>query len=280
MADVFHRSNSHSGERVSIMNRFEWLDTATSKIYFRPDRETVRKELTAHLEDLREASGMDEEAAVRAMGDPAEIAEELGRIHRPWWGYVWRLSRVIVYVAAIFAVVGLQANLGRVFYHTRPELPKGDALDTVSWGKEWPVLEKWYPAGTKKVGSYRLSIPMAWLISEKEGISDPEAAQEYPADLMICIRADTWWFWEPCSDDWNMLAANTITDSSGNSYIFTENAQDTREFWCKTWQEPLTTWYLLYLELPAPEDVPDWVDIPIGYGGVTIRVNLSAEVIT
>ena len=262
------------------MNRFEWLDTATCKIYFHPEREAVRKELSDHIEDLREASGMEEDAALRAMGDPAEIADELGRIHRPWWGYAWRLSRVVLLVAVAFAVVGLQSNLGRVFYHPRPVLPKGDAFDVVSWGKEWPVLEKWYPTGVKRVGGYRISVPMAWLISEKEGIADFEAAREYPANLMVCIRADTWRFWEPLSDDWNMLAANTVADSAGNSYIFTEYAEDAPAFWCKTWQEPLTTWYLLYLELPAPEDVPDWVDIPIGYGGVTIRVNLSAGVIS
>ena len=45
------------------MNRLEWLDTATKKILFRPDRKAVRKELEAHLEDLREASGLDEETA-------------------------------------------------------------------------------------------------------------------------------------------------------------------------------------------------------------------------
>ena len=50
------------------MNRLEWLDTATRKISFRPDRKAVRKELEAHFEDLREARGLDEEAAAAAMG--------------------------------------------------------------------------------------------------------------------------------------------------------------------------------------------------------------------
>ena len=45
------------------MNRLEWLDTATKKILFRPDRMAVRKELEAHFEDLREASGLDDEAS-------------------------------------------------------------------------------------------------------------------------------------------------------------------------------------------------------------------------
>ena len=77
------------------MNRLEWLDTATKKILFRPDRKAVRKELEAHLEDLREASGLDEETAVASMGDPAALAEELSRLHRPWWGYLWRASQIV-----------------------------------------------------------------------------------------------------------------------------------------------------------------------------------------
>ena len=77
------------------MNKKDWLDTATKKVLFRPDRKTVRRELEAHLEDLLEASGLDEETAVSAMGDPASLAEELGRLHRPWWGYLWRASQKI-----------------------------------------------------------------------------------------------------------------------------------------------------------------------------------------
>ena len=36
------------------MNEKSWLDTATAKIRFRPDRRAVRRELEAHLEDLRD----------------------------------------------------------------------------------------------------------------------------------------------------------------------------------------------------------------------------------
>lgn len=35
------------------MNRKDWLDTATKKILFRPDRKAVRRELEAHLEDRK-----------------------------------------------------------------------------------------------------------------------------------------------------------------------------------------------------------------------------------
>ena len=69
-----------------------WLDRAAAGIRSRPDREAVRAELEAHLEDKtadlvrifpdlgrQEA----ERQAVEQMGDAEEIGKELARLHRP-----------------------------------------------------------------------------------------------------------------------------------------------------------------------------------------------------
>ena len=83
----------------------KWLDTATKAIRFKPDRREVRAELSAHLEDkaldfqrifpdLTEDEAR-ERAAVE-MGDPEEIGKELAKVHRPWLGYVWRVSQVLL----------------------------------------------------------------------------------------------------------------------------------------------------------------------------------------
>ena len=84
---------------MSASRRY-WLETATKKIRFSGDREAVRRELEGHLLDREErylALGMSEaeaaKAAARDMGDPEEVAEALGRIHAPWWGYLWKISR-------------------------------------------------------------------------------------------------------------------------------------------------------------------------------------------
>ena len=59
------------------MNAEYWLDLATEKIRFLPDRKAVRQELQDHLEDRMEAGkakGLSpyeaEEAATAAMGTP------------------------------------------------------------------------------------------------------------------------------------------------------------------------------------------------------------------
>ena len=33
-------------------------------------------------------------------------------------------------------------------------------------------------------------------------------------------------------------------------------------------------------ELPGPEDVPEWVELSVGYGGGTVRVSLESEVMS
>ena len=82
-----------------------WLDRAAAGIRSRPDREAVRAELEAHLEDKtadpvrifpdlgrQEA----ERQAVEQMGDAEEIGKELAQLHRPWPRYLWQASRVLL----------------------------------------------------------------------------------------------------------------------------------------------------------------------------------------
>ena len=82
-----------------------WLDTAVKKIRFGPDRAAVREELSAHLEDKaldfqRIFPDMTQEEAqeraVSDMGDPMEVGKELAKVHKPWLGWLWRASQVLL----------------------------------------------------------------------------------------------------------------------------------------------------------------------------------------
>lgn len=95
---------------------WSWLDLATAGIRFQPDREAVKEELAAHLEDkiadfqrifsdMTRAEAQDR--AVDQMGDPEEIGRELARIHKPWLGYLWRVSRILVQVMACVAIAAV-----------------------------------------------------------------------------------------------------------------------------------------------------------------------------
>lgn len=87
-----------------------WCKAATVKIRYGPDREAVQTELQAHLEDKYYdlvASGLSsEEAAAKtleSMGSPAEIAPQLGAIHRPWLGYLYTTLKVTAILSALLA---------------------------------------------------------------------------------------------------------------------------------------------------------------------------------
>ena len=72
-----------------------WCAAATADIKYKPDRERVSEELYAHLEDrcaaMTEAGVPEAEAvkqALAAMGSADEVAEQMAKIHRPFWGYL------------------------------------------------------------------------------------------------------------------------------------------------------------------------------------------------
>ena len=119
-----------SGEKTPWQ---EWLSQAVSGIRFAPDREEVRRELLDHLEDKaadlerifpdmtrREA----EEMALYQMGDADVLGKELARIHKPWLGYLWRASRVLLGLALVVLTVELLAALG------------------VAWDLVWPEIDR------------------------------------------------------------------------------------------------------------------------------------------
>ena len=98
----------------------DWLDTAVSGIRFGPDRRAVRCELESHMEDktadLRQVFPdiPEEEAQARAlsaMGDAEVLKKELARVHRPWLGYLWRASQVLMWGAlAVFLLICVSGN--------------------------------------------------------------------------------------------------------------------------------------------------------------------------
>ena len=80
-----------------------WCSQATKKILYRPDREAVYMELYGHLEDRFEAyisegfsTKVAMEKALASMGEPEPVAVQLGSIHRPWLGYLLRLTNIVL----------------------------------------------------------------------------------------------------------------------------------------------------------------------------------------
>ena len=280
------------------MNAEYWLDTATEKIRFRPDRKAVRRELQDHLEDRMEAGkaqGLSpyeaEAAATAAMGDPVSLAEELARVHSPWWGRLWRLSQ---WALAIAVLVTVFSALPRLWEEIRYEMQGPSFPLSVEEGsytreyyadytKEITVPEIWDIDGSVNLGHYRFTVSGAWVEEWTVSGEDP-----YPVrQLVITLQADTWRFWEPLYASQFMILDHMPADSDGNAYGYdvdtAPGADEPLPLFCEAFQRGATTW--LRVELNQTRDmegwsVPDWVDIPVGYGGDVLRVDLSKGVIS
>lgn len=93
-------------------NFTRWCREATWRIRYGPDRAEVYQELMDHLRDHRDAlmaqGAAEEDAAaqaVEAMGSAKEIALELEKIHKPFWGYCLQVCKLILVILLCLCVI-------------------------------------------------------------------------------------------------------------------------------------------------------------------------------
>jgi len=271
----------------------QWLDEATQKIRFTPDRDAVRRELAAHIEDLTDhyaaAGASPEEAEAQAlteMGSASDIAAELGRIHRPWWGWLWQVSRYILLFAAFYALLYSFPNMSsrRIFSDFRPPEPVSYTSETAflvdavqGWAKnpsghyQVEVLEEFKMGGRADWGSYRFTAPVCWT----ETRNWDAGTQHW---LVLYLRCSTWKLWAPASTEVDMVIDpyRSAVDSDGNTYNYYSTSKLVGAGYSGN---PGVTWYRIEIKLPQPE-APDWVEIPLGLGDYTITVNLAKGVVS
>ena len=262
----------------------QWLDAATREIRFGPDRRAVRAELEAHLED----KALDlqrifpdlppEECRRRAeeeMGDAKEIGLELARIHRPWLGYAWLVSKVLIGLACLLLVLAWVPTYDDISF---------DDLNTGSGrGNYW---ELWdfdnlpYPYQGDKSGRYlpgggsgqRMAETWDWNV-QVQGQTVRllrgalwESPQSDRLTLYLYLRLETWKPWERgrLERDWI-----SVTDDLGNLYTLGEEPVRKQE------NDFHASGYGLFhagCELVIPQISPDaqWVRVAYGPGTAPI----------
>lgn len=209
------------------MNGFQWLYIATRGIRFKPDRAAVRAEFAAHLEDKQadlrrifpEMSQEEaERRAVESMGDAWEVRKQLAKIHKPWLGYLWRLSQVLAVVACLWLVSfgvlrGEDAYLGDDGYSELWDVDNlpGTAVmgddDDLRYlpGDDPNQLLALEIGQTEHVAGQNVSLRRAALWQEDDRL-----------ELYLYLRIHTWHFWERgvLRDKWMK-----VTDDRGNCYV-------------------------------------------------------------
>ncbi len=152
-----------------------WCQEATKLIRFSEDRKPVYDELMAHLQDRQQAfmeQGMEtmaaQDTALQAMGSAQKIAPELAKVHRPFWGYAYWITKVCAILCcalAIYMVVGIYGSMihGIATYKADPTtLHPGD-------GGQWEMITQVSSEETVYSDGYWIRVPGAILWEHRTG---------------------------------------------------------------------------------------------------------------
>lgn len=234
-------------------NTMTWLNEATKGIRFGPDRRAVRAELQAHIEDemadlkrifpdipLREA----EQRTVARMGDPEQIGRELARLHKPWLGYLWTVSRVLaaIMVALTLLVCGGQAVEDWTYARRQEKPEEGVAYQDMTlieacyqsgvdpFGPDGPYpkdqsvttirtpLAALRPEDAAQAGGYRFRVEQAGLFRFQDGPEDEGTL------WLFCDLRVLGWPWQPVSLD--AMRRVRAVDSAGREYASSYQVYD------------------------------------------------------
>ena len=266
------------------MTRSEWLDAATARVRFTKDRERVRRELEDHLDDRIDAAreqGMDYPeatiAAVEAMGDPEPLAVELGKVHSPWLGRLWVLSRVLAGFALLVLVLAFFS--GSLWSSLR-----GTLLGYGTWEMEVPPETEdrgglvftrtglWEDLDLGEQGGYHWQVPLAFA----RYYVDPGSGRAVYS-MELHLAAETARFWEPWAQSETILAVEDNTGCRYSGWLPAGGTEPAPYFMANGALDGLgkshATVYIYYM--PDNRDLK-WLDLTIG--DTVLRVDLEGGV--
>lgn len=112
---------------------YKWCETAMGQVRFKPDRGAIRQELEDHYEDhvkdlerVGYAHTLARERALGAMGDPVEVGRALDKVHRPWLGWLWLVSKWAAIVSLLMLALMFFGDSGWQYCFREPAQREGD----------------------------------------------------------------------------------------------------------------------------------------------------------
>ena len=270
-----------------------WLDTASGKVRFPPDRKAVREELRAHLEDKADdlqriypdlSRGEAERMAIEQMGDAGEIGDALAALHHPLLGYLWYGARAALVLALLFTVlfVCLQPrfinDLQDGNWETeRLEIRYKGAEELGSWTAPDPV----------ELDHYILEVPAAARMEESwqlESTGERIGCQSGAIRLRLTAKR----FWNrPEGENLGLERGLTAVDEFGKKISFPRlEPRDSWEYFVLRDEVPFTPgeqgWSWQEYELLARNITPGarWVELGLKLEEeeFTLRVDLPEQV--
>lgn len=204
-----------------------WCDQAVSGIVFPPDRKKVSAELYLHMEDHYDdliEQGIPPETAeqqvVSAMGSAKELAPLLAAVHRPFWGYFLRFTRILLAVSLCLTLIFMGNYLrNRPYYKPSGEIQ--GVYDTETYGQAQGLTLGSYsePGRSFHVDGYTFTVTKAvlWISSSQEN---------RVGDLTIQLNQFNPIPWADSAKIFECLWAE---DSFGNHYCGINSVSDTKQ---------------------------------------------------
>ena len=259
---------------------WRWCSIAVSEIRFPPDRNRVYKELADHMDDRYEdllAAGCDKESAekrtLEAMGNATEVAAQLGRIHRPFWGYFLQITRRLLVILLAITVIPFSIflyNFAGISYKT-PSYDRFDPYKDIylsdSIGTTQRVMHKTFSQQAKCRG-YSLKLTEA--VWTKTQLFSP-AMENNELYFRIEIKNPLPWAQEP-----DILENIWGRDNSGKIYYpFASGHPDEGHLYGRIYHTGPSTWLLdMQVYLFTPENAK-WLEIYYNRDGTSFSFQIS-----
>lgn len=80
----------------------DYVKEVCRHIQSKVDHKQIKHELYDHIEDAQEFYETDD--VKEFMGDPQEVGESLNDVYKPWIGYAWILTNVIIVILVVFII--------------------------------------------------------------------------------------------------------------------------------------------------------------------------------
>ena len=267
---------------------YRWRDTVVEQVRFRPDRAAVAKELTAHyvdhvkdLERLGYEHELAEQRALGAMGDPVEIGKAMDRVHQPWLGWLWLVSKALAVLSLIVVLLYGGSNYMTIVQDLElPEKERDYEADGYLSDPDSPYFTRVAvtKGGSTEVCGYTFSIPYAALWKDTLDNS------YYNATIVLAVRDNR--FWDDAPDP--ALRTMNAVDSHGDRYLAVRTKWDLsyteyKENWdglvrMSLGQSARTPFYEEYIvSVDGIDQWPEYLDLICDSGeGFTLRVEWEA----
>ena len=194
----------------------KWRQQVLERVRFWPDRCAIGEELDAHFDDHvadLERIGYDvalaTERALGAMGEPKALGRAFDAVHRPFWGWLWEVSRWALWVSIV--VLGMS-----VWSFGYAQLIQWSNRDAVT-EYDYPEIGEVACPAPVEMGSYTITVAEARYYRLRDGGEGELTLTDNSAMnlLELTVTAETPKFWLDGPALYDVLEA---VDSAGDRY--------------------------------------------------------------